>query len=75
MDLTANEREWLVKFADRVKKRLEYLEMSQAECAKRANLTQQEISFIVRARLAPTILTLKRLSFALAMKPSDLIDF
>lgn len=75
MDITASDREWLVRFAFHIRKRMEYLELTQVECAKRADLTQSEMSLIIKAKTAPSVITIKKLSVALCWKPYELLDF
>ena len=75
MRFTPADRDWAAKFAIKVRDRMNELELSQSECAKRSGVTQVEISNIVHFKVVPTIITVKKLSVALCCKPSDLIDF
>ena len=74
-DMSAIDAEYVQKFALAVRRRMEYLEISQIEVSRRSGLTQCEVSTILRGKTAVRITTVRKLAIALAMRPSELMDF
>ena len=71
----AEEKEWIYEFSRRLKERMEYLEMSQTELAKRSGVPQSSISQYVNGRKKPSAYVIPKLAKALVCSVADLIDF
>jgi transcriptional regulator with XRE-family HTH domain len=72
---TLESRLFTERFARRLQRKMEYLELSQTDLAKRAGLTQSEISQLVNAHTIPRADTVVKLARALNMSTDDLIMF
>lgn len=71
--LNANKEQFQKEFSYRLKARMEYLELTQLELAKRSGLTQASISMHINGKVMPTAYTLAKLAKALIMSADDLI--
>ena len=79
MNFTEQKKEyrnqWKKEFAHRLKARMEYLDISQNELAKRTGIPQPVIGAYVHGRCMPLAMNIAKLAKALIMSSSELIDF
>lgn len=61
--------EWKQTFATLLKTRMEYLEIDQAELARRAEISKQAVDTYLRGANAPSSYTLFKLCIVLAVNP------
>lgn len=65
--------EWMEYFSFALKARMEYLEMTQNELAKRSGVSQFAIWTYLNCRNIPSAYNLSRLATALICSPNDLV--
>lgn len=69
-----NEQDFLIAIGSRIKKIRTAKNMSQQRCASICDFEKSNLSRIESGRTNPTLLTLRKISIALGVKLSDLVD-
>lgn len=73
--VTKEEKEWLENFQTKVKARMEELDINVTRVAKLSGLPMSSVYCMIHDPHIPSVTHVIKLAHALAMKPSDLIDF
>lgn len=72
---TKEEKAWLEKFHIKVKARIEELDITHQHVAQITGMPRSTIYYLTHGTHIPSVTHVVRLARALAMKPSELIDF
>lgn len=69
------EKEWKIEFSNRIKRRMEELNLNQHELSRRTHIPANTICMYVNGRCVPRATVIPRLAVGLILPVSELVDF